>query len=187
VWKRQPEFIELPVLDGWEIQDDNLLACSREHIMEVFAMLARQPHRARFTGGIEAKLLNEWHVALLRKLRPAQIFFTYDMADDLPPLIRAAEMLTPYFNRHVLYCYVLIGYPGDTMEAADLRLQQVKDLGLCPFAMLYRDDLGQVEREWVKFQRQWCRPWHYLCSPAAVCGPGRRPSSFPLCGSSRDK
>lgn len=48
---------ELPVRDGWIVQDDNLLACSPEHIDEVFAMLARQPHRPQFVGGLEAALM----------------------------------------------------------------------------------------------------------------------------------
>lgn len=48
---------ELPVRDGWIVQDDNLLACSRSHIDEVFSMLARQPYRPQFTGGLEAALL----------------------------------------------------------------------------------------------------------------------------------
>lgn len=45
---------ELPVTDGWILTDDNLLACSPGHIDEVFAMLARQPHKPQFTGGLEA-------------------------------------------------------------------------------------------------------------------------------------
>lgn len=61
---------ELPVRDGWIIQDDNLLACSPKHIDEVFSMLARQPYRPQFTGGLEAALLTPEMAVRLHDLRP---------------------------------------------------------------------------------------------------------------------
>ena len=30
--------------------------------------------------------------------------------------------------------------------------------GFMPYAMLYRDKNGNVDEEWRKFQREWCRP-----------------------------
>lgn len=51
VWRREPEPIELEIKDGWIVQDDNLLACTDQHINDVFAMLQRQPKRAVFSGG----------------------------------------------------------------------------------------------------------------------------------------
>ena len=29
------------------------------------------------------------------------------------------------------------------------------DVGFLPFAMLFRDEQGDVDREWRKFQREW--------------------------------
>ena len=40
--KREGDIRELPITEGWNVLDDNLLACSDEHIRGVFAMLARQ-------------------------------------------------------------------------------------------------------------------------------------------------
>lgn len=40
-WKREGRLKELPITDGWNILDDNLLACSDEHIHGVFEMLDR--------------------------------------------------------------------------------------------------------------------------------------------------
>ena len=48
---------ELPVIDGWIVTDDNLLACSDRHIKEVFDMLKRQPDRPQLVGVLEAKIL----------------------------------------------------------------------------------------------------------------------------------
>lgn len=157
VWKREPSLKELPIKDGYIIQDDNILACSEKHIRAVFEMLKRQKHRAEFRS-IEAKLIQDWHVELFKEIKTHEIFFAYDTEEDREPLVRAARMLTPFFNRTKLFCYVLIGYPGDTIENATERLTFVKSLGVCPFAMLYRDQSGKVEHVWKPFQREWCRP-----------------------------
>lgn len=139
------------------MQDDNLLCCSREHIIKVFDMLRRQPKPAIFDGGIEAKLLEPWHVELFDSIRIGQIFFAYDTEDDWDPLVKAKSLM-PHYNRHKLFCYVLIGYTGDTIEKARDRLVRVKALGICPFAMLYRDNKGYYDTVWRSFQREWCRP-----------------------------
>ena len=68
---------ELPVRDGWIVQDDNLLACSPEHIDEVFAMLARQPDRPQFVGGLEAALMTPVMAERLYELHPDSLFFAY--------------------------------------------------------------------------------------------------------------
>jgi hypothetical protein len=33
------------------------------------------------------------------------------------------------------------------------------DVGFLPFAMLYRDENGQVDEEWKRFQREWANGW----------------------------
>lgn len=158
-WKRSGMLRELEIKDGWIIQDDNLLACSDPHIKSVFEMLKRQPKKAIFSGGLEAFLLQDWHVELINDLRPIQMFFAYDTPDDYDPLVSAAKRLKECgFTRVHLYAYVLIGYPGDNFEKAEQRLMQVMGLGLTPFAMLYRDDRGGYATEWRKFQRMWSRP-----------------------------
>jgi hypothetical protein len=53
---------------------------------------------------------------------------------------------------------VLIGYKGDAFDKAETRLTQTIKAGFMPNAMLYRDETGQVSKEWAKFQREWNRP-----------------------------
>ena len=72
---------ELPIRDGFNVLDDNLLACSEKHIREVFEMLKRQAEKPVFTGGLEAKLLQPWHVDLLREAKTERMYFAYDTAD----------------------------------------------------------------------------------------------------------
>ncbi len=162
VWKREGDTVrELPVRDGWNVLDDNLLACSDDHVRDVFAMLNRQNWAPEFTGGLEAARLKQWHVATLRELHPKQLFFAYDGPEDRDPIHAAGEMLLAGgFTRtsHALRAYVLIGYPRDTFEAAEARLRECMDAGFLPMAMLYRDEKGERDQQWMRFQKTWARP-----------------------------
>jgi radical SAM superfamily enzyme YgiQ (UPF0313 family) len=160
--KREGNIIrELPITEGWNVLDDNLIACSDEHIQAVFGTLSEQKgKRIIFSGGIEAKRLKPWHVELFKTIRPKRIFFAYDTPDDLKPLREAHKMFmkADYCSRNILHAYVLVGYPGDTFEEAEMRLQITKALTFTPMAMLYRDATGKTTPEWRRFQRAWARP-----------------------------
>lgn len=153
------EMRELPIENGWNVLDSNLLACSEAHIRGVFDMLKRQPERPQFTGGLEAARLQSWHVKLLWDTGVEQMFFAYDTPDDLEPLVQAGVMLRRAdFTRRHMRCYVLIGWPKDTMNAAEQRLVAAWDAGFLPMAMLWRNEKGEVSTDWQQFQRLWARP-----------------------------
>lgn len=156
---------ELPITEGWNLLDSNLLACSDEHIRAAFRMLAegkiKYKRRPEFTGGLEAARLQQWHVDALRELRPKQLFFAYDTPDDLEPLQRAGKMLLGAgFTResHQLRCYVLCGYRGDDVGKAEERMHQAIDAGFIPMAMVYRPWDGLAGDGWVRWARSWARP-----------------------------
>ena len=155
--KREGAIREIPITDGYNVLDSNLLQCSEKHIRAVFAMLARQPQKAEFTGGLEAAILKDWHVHELARLKPKSIYLAYDTPDDYEPLCVAAKRLTDagLLPSHNVGCYVLVGYPKDTFSAAEKRLNRVLALGLTPFAMLWTDP---VHKDWNTFQRAWVRP-----------------------------
>lgn len=158
--ERNNPVVELPVFPGANILDSNILACSKEHIQSVFAMLSSQKG-VEFTGGLEAKRLQWWHCQELKKLKPRQLFFAYDTPDDWPWLYAAGWMLGCAgftFKSRVLRAYVLCGYPKDTFEDAECRMWETIDAGFMPMAMLYRDKAGERDSNWMKWQRQWARP-----------------------------
>ncbi|GHU09865.1 hypothetical protein FACS1894151_08540 [Spirochaetia bacterium] len=161
VWRREGETLrELPITEGWNVLDDNLLACTDDHIKAVFVMLERQKKRPFFTGGLEAAKLKLWHVEELAKLKPAEIFFAYDTPNDREPLYEAGNILKAagFKMFHPLRAYVLIGYPNDTFEKAEARLYDCMKAGFMPMAMLYRDTTGERDPAWIKFTRPWARP-----------------------------
>lgn len=158
---------ELPVTDGWIVTDDNLLACSAGHVDSVFAMLSRQPHRPQFVGGLEAALLTPTMASRLRSLHPDSLFFAYDTPNDLEPLVAAGKMLLGAgFTKasNDLRCYVLIGYRGDTFDKAQKRMGEAWRAGFMPFAMLYRDQKGDYDKTWRRFQREWANPTIVSCN-----------------------
>jgi hypothetical protein len=159
--KREGTLRELPIAEGWNVLDDNLLACSQPHVQAVFKMLSQQPERPQFTGGLEAARLDQRTADELRKLHPKQIFFAYDTPDDLEPLCQAGRLLlSAGFTRasHTLRCYVLCGWPKDTIAAAEVRMRQAVEAGFFPMAMLWRDKDGYRDLAWGRWQKTWARP-----------------------------
>lgn len=158
--KREGDLRELPITEGNNVLDDNLLACSEKHIRAVFAMLKQQKGEKQFTGGLEAARLKDWHVDLLADLNPKQVFFAYDTLDDWEPLVIAArKMQGAGFSARSksVRAYVLVGFPGDTISAAVKRLKRTLYLGVLPMAMLWRDDKGAADPEWKRAMRPWVR------------------------------
>lgn len=160
--RREGKLKELPVQPGNNVLDNNLLGCSDAHIKAVFEMLKTQ-RSPILTGGLEAKILKPWHVELIAETRIKQLYFAYDTPDDLPPLIDAAKLLKEsdeWYRWRKCGCYVLIGYPGDTLDKAEQRLITALKLGYSPFAMFYRDpDNKNIKtKEWAVLQRSWTRP-----------------------------
>ena len=86
VWRRDGDVRELPIHEGYNIRDDNLLACSDAHIHAVFAMLKQQKRRAIFSGGLEAARLKPWIAEALADLHPDRLHFAYDTPSDYGPL-----------------------------------------------------------------------------------------------------
>jgi len=168
VWKKFGNITELKIKNGWNVLDDNLLACSEKHIRNVFKMLKKQKCPVQFTGGLEAARLKSWHIDLLLQLRLKQIFFAYDTPDDFEPLVQTSKLLKEAgiikSTSNVARCFVLIGYPKDTIDKAEIRLNQTIDLGFMPMAMFYRDNEYKFnrnrpdKRKWNLFTREWANP-----------------------------
>ncbi len=166
VWKREgAEIRQLPISKGWTLLDDNLLACDDWHVKKVFQMLKAGKKlygkRPEFTGGLEAARLLDWHIDLLARLKPKQMFFAYDTPDDLEPLRCAGKKLLEAgftTTSHVLRAYVLVGWAKDTFADAERRMLETMDAGFLPMAMLYRDNSGERDPAWMRWQKLWARP-----------------------------
>jgi len=146
------------------IQDNNLLACSNEHLYRVFNMLSHQS-RINFSGGLESWRITDKIIERLRGLKIYQLWLSYDHPSNEKPLKRAVIKLQKYFKRDQIRCYVLMGFHGDTLEKAEYRLRKAWEIGTLPFSMRYRinkdswnDSFLFREREWNLLARKWTRP-----------------------------
>lgn len=159
--EREGGIRELEIKPGWIIQDNNLLACSREHVERVFAMLQGQGRGAIFSGGLDARLLQSWHIDLLRGIRLAEAWLACDTPAAQPSLQRASELLAGIPERKKR-CYVLIGWQDEDTDQAERRLEEVYAMGFLPFAQLYRGpNRAAWSPEWRALARKWSRPAAY--------------------------
>lgn len=156
----QKPFRELdPVEPGWIIQDNNILAASRDHFRKVVDMLNAQRVGASFKGGFEAQRLTPWYVGQLQRLRTIkEIWLACDTWGARHALRDAVDLLK-WLPRYKLRCYVMIGR-DETLERAEARLEMAWDLGCMPFAQLYRPAEGEVEysKPWRSLAKSWSRP-----------------------------
>ena len=153
---------ELPIYDGYNICDDNILGTSEAHFRAVIDMLSRQKQKAVFSGGLEPALLQPWQAELLNSIKPATLYTAYDTKDDYEAIRQMSGIFwdagfSP--KRHQIKCYCLCGYEGDSFEEAQHRMEQIMDVGFLPFAMLFRDESGETKQEWRKFQREWANSY----------------------------
>lgn len=156
--EREGAVRELPIKEGWIVQDNNLLACSKKHIRAVFEMLKTQPEPAEFAGGLDTIYLQDWHRDLLDSIRLKQMFFACDTPAGIKPLERAARILDG-ISQNKRRCYTLIGFNGEKLADAERRLERVYDLGFLPFAQLYQEEKKiEYSKEWRRLARTFSRP-----------------------------
>jgi hypothetical protein len=160
VWKRNGDLRELPIMEGYSVMDDNILQTSDKHFDAVCEMLKWQKKKPIFSGGLEAKILTKERAEKLISLKP-YLYFAYDTEDDYEPLVEAIKLLRSLNSStgHWISSYCLIGYEGDTQSKAEKRLINIKNLGVVPMALLYRDEHGKhLDKSWLGFQKRWARP-----------------------------
>lgn len=145
-------------VEGYIIQDNNLLQAPRSHIERVISMLKTQ-NAAMFSGGIDARLVTDWFVEQIQSIRINELFLACDTREAIKQLSKAAYKLR-HLNRDKIRCYVLIGKDEPVHEARE-RLEQVWAVGCMPFAQLYQPPKRkkiEYSREWRDLARTWSRP-----------------------------
>jgi hypothetical protein len=162
-------FREIPVTEGNEIQDNNILLSSRSHWDKVISMLRTQKG-VRFVGGLDARLLKAYHVEDLRSLSIKELWFAYDKPSRRAALLKAAERLKAAgFKRYKLRCYVLVKYDKrETVQDAEERLRDCWRMGFLPFVQIYRPPdsasrgcvhlpAEEYKGSWQQLRRLWSR------------------------------
>ena len=159
--KREREIRELPIKEGYIIQDNNLLACSKKHQEAVFEMLFKQRDPVEFAGGLDGHFLSTWHIDWFKKLKVKQFWFACDHPNSFKRLEKIRDLMSD-FPEEKKRCYVMIGYDGESIQDAEARLEKVYSLGFLPFSQLYQgEEWVEYSKEWKKLNRKWSRPAAY--------------------------
>jgi hypothetical protein len=157
----------LDIKPGWDILDNNLLACPRDHIEAVLKMLEGQPKAARFTGGLEARRVTTEWARRITGLWLDVAYTAYDRPTQKAAVERAVNLLLAAggwcdgTGRRKIGVYCLVGYKGDSEREAVRRLEWVKSLGATPFPMIYRPPTNRkdpVQEALKRSLRRWMRP-----------------------------
>lgn len=156
---REGKIREIEIKVGNIIQDNNILATSREHQRKVIDMLRGQA-KVQFKGGLEVSRLTPWFIEEIRSLRIDELWLACDTAAAIVPVEKAIKTLrTAGFTSEHIRCYVLIG--DDMSENLD-RLERLYRAGASPFAQLFQaSERICYSSEWKKISRLWTRPGFY--------------------------
>jgi len=166
VSQREGDIRELPIMEGNIIQDNNFLACSKEHRLAVYNMLRFQKSIC-FKGGLEARLLTSWDIEQMRSLKIKELWLACDSHNALFQSIPTIKrLLNAGFKQNHIRCYVLIGFE---MQEEEHRLIELYKAGCLPFAQLYQPiERKEYNHEWRQFARKWSRPAVYRSNHNAL-------------------
>lgn len=163
VSKIEGKFREINIELGNVIQDNNILLASKKHLQKVFQMLRIQK-QIRFLGGLDKRLLKDWHIEELRSLRIKELWFSFDSWNNKKDFLKVIEkLINSGFRRNQIRCYVLAGF-NEPVKASEDRLKFVYECGALPYIQVYRPAslkkkfAGERSREDNLFVRRWSRP-----------------------------
>jgi hypothetical protein len=164
VSEKEGRFRQLKTIaPGNVVQDNNILLADRPHLEKLFAMLRRQK-RIRFAGGLDCRLLTDWHVERLRSLSIHELWLALDHKERMKPFKKACTALVKAgFTRDHIRAYVLAGF-HEPIRAAEERLVFAYECGALPFIQVYQNDsgskrmAGERSREDNLFVWKWSRP-----------------------------
>ena len=159
--KKEGKFREINIEAGNVIQDNNILLASRDHLRKVFDMLKTQKG-IRFVGGLDKRLLKDWHIEELRSLKIKELWLAFDSWDNKKDFVKVMDKLKRAgFSRNQIRCYVLAGF-NEPIQTSEERLRFVYECGALPFIQKYRDENdNKLSKENSKFIRRWSRPTIY--------------------------
>lgn len=119
-----------------ELLDPNLLA-AREH-KELLQQLADSGAWVDFTQGLDARLLTEENIELIKRIKLKMVHFAWDnIADEnkIVPKLKLFKEITGTDKRKAIV-YVLTNF-NSTFEEDLHRVYKIRELGMSPYIMIY--------------------------------------------------
>lgn len=119
-----------------KLLDPNILACN-DHL-NLLEQLAESKSCVDFTQGLDARLITEKNVEILKKIKIKMVHFAFDNLKDEQAVIRGLKIYkeATKIDERKTGVYILTNY--NTTHEEDLyRIYTVRDLGYMPYVMIY--------------------------------------------------
>lgn len=133
-----------------EVCDPNILACQEAE--DLLGQLAESKAMVNINQGLDARLLTESKIELIRKIKKKYYHFAWDnpMDEDkiVPKLKTFVDMVKPYKRNVVVYC--LVNFTS-TLEEDFHRIYTLRETGVSPYIMIY--DKENADPIYKKIQR----------------------------------
>lgn len=141
-----------------ELLDPNLLA-SKDH-KELLQQLIDSKAWVNMNQGVDARLLTEENINLLKQIKLSKIHFAWDNINDrnkVVPKLELYKKLTDCDMRKTIV-YVLTNF-NSTIEEDLERVYKIREIGMSPYIMIYEKStaLKQVKKlaRWVNNRFIW--------------------------------
>lgn len=145
-----------------EICDPNILACPDSE--DLLQQLADSKAKVNINQGIDARLLTENKIKLLRKIHMKQYHFAWDQPKDedkiVPKLRMFAEIKKTDLHNVIVYCLVNF---RSTLEEDFHRIYTIREIGIQPYVMIY--DKEHCDPVYRKMQRWVNAPQIFWSTP----------------------
>lgn len=133
-----------------EVLDNNFFANPDWRSSVEYLINSKQPVNMR---GVDIRILNEEQAYYLNKMKlKSPISIAWD--DPKIDLTTNINNALKYINKNKMQCYVLIGY-NSTIKEDLFRVNTLKELGINPFVMIYRD--YNNEHKPTQYQKDFAR------------------------------
>lgn len=136
-----------------QLMDPNILACADR--MELLQQLSDCGAWVEFNQGLDARLLTDDVISVLKQIKVRRIHFAWDNPRDKtvqPALERFAEAWGIKPKDRSIVVYVLVNY-WSTMDQDIARITWLRDRGYAPFVMVY--DKPNAPEE-IRHMQRWC-------------------------------
>lgn len=141
-----------------KLLDPNLLA-AKEH-KELLEQLVESGAWVDFTQGLDAKLLTEENIEIIKRIKLKMIHFAWDNVEDekmIVPKLRLFKEKTGIDKRKCTV-YVLTNF-NSTLQEDLYRVYKIRDMGMAPYIMIYEKQTApQIIRDlqnWVNNRIIW--------------------------------
>ena len=141
--------------------DPNPIAC--KEWKDILGQLIDSKSWVDFSQGVDIRLMTEEKAEMIKRIKTKNIHFAWDRYEDKDIVIPKFEMvreITGFDHRHLkrkLTVYVLTNF-NTTIEQDLERIYTLRDLGYCPYVMIYdkghtkQGDIVRKIQRWVNMR-----------------------------------